>query len=350
MEQTLAAICERLHGELIGDGTIVIRGVNALEWAKKDDLVFAENPARLAEALATEAAAIIVPMEINDLQGRPGIRVQNPKLAFAILLGIFHPEVLTAAGTHPSAVLGTRLHLGRDVSIGAHAVIGDDVSLGEGTVVAPNVYIGDGVRIGKRCRLDPCVVVYRRTEMGDRVWIHAGSVIGGDGFGYVFHHGAHVKIPQVGNVVIEDDVEIGCNCCIDRAMIGSTLIRQGTKMDNLVQVAHNDRIGKHVILAGQTGLSGSVTIGDYSVLGGRVGTVDHITIGERVTIGVASIVTKSVPDGRMMWGYPAREMGAAKRQAGLINRLPLLAKSLAKLVADIKQLKGRLARLEEKSS
>jgi UDP-3-O-[3-hydroxymyristoyl] glucosamine N-acyltransferase len=153
----------------------------------------------------------------------------------------------------------------------------------------------------------------------------------------------------VGNVVIEDDVEIGCNTCVDRAMIGTTLIRQGTKIDNQVQVAHNNRIGKHVILAGQVGLSGSVSVGDYTVMGGRVGVVDHVNIGERVTIGVMSLVTKSVPDGETIWGFPARPARTAKRQVGFVNRLPLLAKSLAKLLDRMRHAEGRLARLEERS-
>jgi len=349
MEQTLAELCEQLHGELIGDGSTIIRGVNALDEAEADELTFAEDSQRLAQALAGHAAAILVPTDIRDLRGRSGIRVSNPKLAFALLLEVFHPEAPSSVGVHPTAVLGKNVHLDEHVSIGAHAVIGNDVSVGWGSSLAAGVAIGDGVTIGKRCVLDPNVVVYRQTQIGDHVLIHAGTVIGGDGFGYVFHNGAHVKVPQVGNVVIEDDVEIGCNVCVDRATIGSTVIRQGTKIDNLVQIAHNDRIGKHVMLAGQVGLSGSVTVGDYTVMGGKAGVVDHVQIGERAQVGAASVVTKTVKAGEAVWGYPARALRNAKHQMAAIARLPAMARSLARLVVRMRQSEERIGRLEERA-
>ena len=347
MEQTLDKLCEYLHGELIGDGRTIIRGLNASESAQKDELTFADGPKRLRQALTTPAAAVIVSNDVEDLHGRPGIRVQNPKLAFAALLELFNPAMPIAGGVHPTAVLGRNVSLGDGVSVQAHAVIGDDVSIGRSSVVGTGVSIGDRVTIGSNCALDPNVVIYRSTQIGDRVHLLAGAVIGGDGFGYVFHQGAYIKVPQVGNVVIEDDVEIGCNVCVDRATIGSTLIRQGTKIDNLVQIAHNDRVGKHVVMAGQVGLSGSVTIGDYTVLGGKAGVVDHVTIGDRAQVGAASVVTKTVGAGETVWGYPARPLRSAKRQLAGVARLPALTKLLTQLRLRMRRNEERLNRLEQ---
>jgi UDP-3-O-[3-hydroxymyristoyl] glucosamine N-acyltransferase len=207
--------------------------------------------------------------------------------------------------------------------------------------------VGDGVTIGEDCLIGPHVVIYRQTHIGDRVRIHGGSVIGGDGFGYVFHDGRHVKVPQVGNVIIEDDVEIGCNVCVDRATIGSTMIKRGTKIDNLVQIAHNDRIGQHVIMSGQVGLSGSVTIGNYAVLGGKAGVVDHVTIGERAQVGAASVVTKAVAPGEVVWGYPARPIRSTKHQLASLSRLPSLLKRVVGLIGQIRRMEDRLSHLEQ---
>ncbi|MBI3320654.1 MAG: UDP-3-O-(3-hydroxymyristoyl)glucosamine N-acyltransferase [Candidatus Omnitrophica bacterium] len=347
MEQTLAAIAQHLRGRLIGDGAVRIRGVNSLDAVQLGEITFADTPRHLAQAIASQASAVIVSAEVRELGGRPGISVQNPKLAFALTLDLFHPSGISKGGVHPTAVLGDRVQVGEGASIGAHAVIGNDVGIGRGTTIESGVHIGDGATIGEDGLIGPNAVIYRQTRIGHRVRIHGGSVIGGDGFGYIFHEGRHVKIPQVGNVVIEDDVEIGCNVCVDRATVGSTLIRRGTKIDNLVQIAHNDRIGEHVVMAGHVGLSGSVTIGNYVALGGKAGVVDHITIGDRAQVGAASVVTKSVAAGEAVWGYPARPLRSAKHQLALLGRLPALLASMAKLIARLRPLEERLDRLEQ---
>jgi len=346
MEQTLEALAKLLKGRLIGDGTVLIRDVNSLDAVQAGELTFAETQERVVEALATQASAILVSADIRDLSGRSGIQVDNPKLAFAVLLELFHPEASAVGGVHKTAVLGANVQLGDGVSIHAHAVLGDDVAIGHGTRIGAGAFIGEGTRLGERCVIDPNVVIYRRTQIGDRVLIHGGSVIGGDGFGYVFHEGAYAKVPQVGNVVIEDDVEIGCNVCVDRATIGSTIIRRGAKIDNLVQIAHNDHIGKHVALAGQVGLSGSVTVGDYTIMGGKAGVVDHVTIGSQAKIGAASVVTKAVEAGATVWGYPARPLQAVKQQMAAIARLPKFLKRLTELLTAARRTEQRLARLE----
>jgi UDP-3-O-[3-hydroxymyristoyl] glucosamine N-acyltransferase len=339
MEQTVAALAKLLNGRLIGDGATLIHGVNTLEAVQAGELSFADTPRRVAQALATPASAVIVSSDIGELKGKSGISVSNPKLAFALVLDLFHPAAFPEKGdVHPTAVLGERVQLAEQVSIRAHAVLGDDVSIGRGTTIEAGAVLGDGVRVGEQCLVGPNAVLYRQTLVGNRARIHGGSILGGDGFGYVFHEGRHVKVPQVGNVVIEDDVEIGCNVCIDRATIGSTLIRRGTKIDNLVQIGHNDHIGAHVIIAGQGGFSGSVTVGDYAVFGGRAGITDHVTIGQRAQVGLCSVVTKSVAPGEVVWGYPARPIANTKHQLAALARLPGLLKRLTQALA---RLDGR---------
>ncbi len=342
MERTVEALAAHLQGRVIGDGAMLIRDVNSLEAAQEGEMTFAENARHLAKALQGNASAIIVSSAVTDLRGRSGISVDDPKLAFAMLLEVFHPSVPPRGGVHSRAVLGDDLHLGRQVEIRANAVIGHRVRIGDGTIIEPGASIGDDVTMGERCVIGPNVVVYRQTVIGDRVTIHGGSVIGGDGFGYVFHQGRYVKVPQVGNVIIEDDVEIGCNVCVDRATVGSTVIQRGTKLDNLVQIAHNDRIGRHVIMAGQVGLAGSVTVGDYARFGGKAGVVDHVTIGDRAEIGAASVVTKSVGAGERVWGFPARAARSYMLQMAALNRLPALLKSVGGLVVRLVQVERRL--------
>jgi len=346
MVRTLDALARYLHGHLIGDGAVLIHDLNSLDEVGEGELTFAEDDRRLAQALETPAAAILVASTVTNLSGRSGISVQDPKLAFALLLDLFHPAEAASGGVHPSAIVGEQVQLGERVTIRANAVIGNRVSLGRGTIIEPGVFVGDDVVIGEQCLIGPNAVVYRQSIIGNRVRIHGGSVIGGDGFGYVFHEGRYVKIPQVGNVVIEDDVELGCNVCVDRATIGSTLIQRGTKIDNLVQIAHNDRIGQHVIMAGQVGLSGSVRVGQYTMLGGKAGVVDHVTIGDQARIGAASVVTKAVAPKTTVWGYPAREASATKQQLAALSRLPAMMKTFGEMVQRLTQLEGRLHRVE----
>ena len=350
MEQTLGDIAKYLKGRLIGDGATLIHGVNTLEAVQQGEVSLADSPGRLAQALATPASAIIVSSSVGEIGGKSGISVLNPKLAFALVLDLFHPSVIPEGHVHPTAVLGKQVQLGDHVSIEAHAVLRDGVSIGRGTTVEAGAILGEGVTVGEQCLIGPNTVLYRQTHVGDRVRIHGGSVIGGDGFGYVFHEGRHVKVPQVGNVVIENDVEIGCNVCIDRATIGSTLIRRGTKIDNLVQIGHNNRIGQHVIITGQGGFSGSVTVGDYAVFGGRAGVTDHVTIGERAQIGLCSVVTKSVAPGETVWGYPARPIRDTKHQLASMARLPGILKAVAKLLQRVGQSEARIKQLEHGGS
>ncbi len=350
MEYTLEHLAQHLRGHVIGDGATLIRGVNSAEEAREGEITFAEDERHLLQALRTKAAAVIVSSSVKDLSEKPGIIVQNPKLAFALVLDLFHPLAVGAGGVHPTAVLGERVQLGEGVTIRPHAVVGDDVCIGRGTLIESGVHLGDGVSVGESCFIAPNVVIYRQTHIGHRVRIHGGSVIGGDGFGYVFHNGHYVKVPQVGNVIIEDDVELGCNVCVDRATVGSTIIKRGTKVDNLVQIAHNDRIGEHVVITGQVGFSGSVTVGNYAVFGGQSGVVDHVTIGERAQVGAASVVTKPIPPGEVVWGFPARPIRETKRQMASLARVPSLFASLGALVKRVLAVEQKLTRLERPTS
>ncbi|MBI4342653.1 MAG: UDP-3-O-(3-hydroxymyristoyl)glucosamine N-acyltransferase [Candidatus Omnitrophica bacterium] len=345
MTHTLASLATRLKGTVIGDGATPIHGMGGLDDVQAGQLTFVEDAKRLPQALASPAAAVIVPLGLDDLAGRSGIQVSSPKLAFAHLLELFHPEPAPTGQVHPTAVVGKDVRLGERVSIGPHAVLGEQVSVGRGTVIGAGAYVGDGVTIGDHCVLDPNVTIYRRTVIGRRVQIHGGSVVGGDGFGYVFDQGRYVKVPQTGNVIIEDDVELGCNVCVDRATVGSTLIQQGTKIDNLVQIAHNDRIGRHVVIAGQAGLSGSVTVGDYVMMGGKAGLVDHLTVGPQAQIGAGSVVTKSIGPRQNVWGFPARPVQETKRQMASAARLPGLFKTVADLLKRLAAVEQRLDRL-----
>ncbi len=333
MEKTLAAIAQHLNGRLIGDGAILIQKVNSIDAVKAGELTFAEDARHLAKAMQSAAAAVIVSATITELPNYSGISVSNPRLAFAQALELFHPAPPPQERRHPTAVIGQDVQCGAHVDVRAHVVIGDRVRIGRGTILEPGTIIGDDVVIGEDSLIGPNAVLYRRTQIGHRVRIHGGSVIGGDGFGYVFDRGRHVKIPQVGYVIIEDDVEIGCNACVDKGTIEATIVRQGTKIDNFVQIAHNNQIGRHVILAGQVGLAGSVTIGDYSVLGGKAGVIDHIVVGKQVRAGASSIITKSFPDGSNLWGYPARHHADALRQMAALARLPGLLKQVKKFLA-----------------
>ncbi len=346
MEQTVAELAKLLKGRLIGDGATRIHGVNTLDAAQAGELSFVDSPQHLAQALATSVSAVIVPSDVQELQGKSGISVANPKLAFALVLDLFHPTALADGSVHRTAVLGKQVKLGDRVSIRAHVLVGDDVLIGQGSILEAGAVIGEGVRIGDETLIGPNVVIYRQTVIGDRVRIHGGSIIGGDGFGYVFHEGRHVKVPQVGNVVIQDDVEIGCNVCIDRATIGSTLIERGTKIDNLVQIGHNNHIGRHVIITGQGGFSGSITVGDYAVFGGRVGITDHVTIGKGAQIGLCSVVTKSVAPGEVVLGYPARPVAKAKHQLAALARLPAFLQRITGLLARLTAVEAKVDRLE----
>jgi UDP-3-O-[3-hydroxymyristoyl] glucosamine N-acyltransferase len=321
-----------LGGRLEGEGGRVIRGVADLESAGADELAYAEGARAVARAAHSRAGCILVAEGIR-LEGQTTLAVTNPKLAFVHAAEALLPPPAARPGIHPTAVIAPDARLGPDASVGAHAVISSGVSLGAGVRLGPGVVLGEGVQVGAQCVFYPRVTVYAGARIGNRVILHAGVVVGSDGFGYVFGEGRHHKFPQLGQVIIEDDVEIGSNTTVDRGSLGTTLIGQGTKIDNLVQIAHNVRIGRHCVIAAQTGISGSVEIGDYVVMGGQVGVADHVRVEEGAVIGAqAGIPTgKIIRKGSTVWGTPARPLAEFKKQYAHLANLPNLARKVGEL-------------------
>jgi UDP-3-O-[3-hydroxymyristoyl] glucosamine N-acyltransferase len=331
MEYSLRIIAEKVGAQIAGGGDEVIRGVNALETAQAGELTFAQHARMAAQVGSTNASAIIVSNDFPLVAGKNLLRVGDPRLAFIKVMTLFQTRQQAPAGVHPAAVVSPEAELSEGVAVAECAVVREQARIGARTVIESGVHIGREVAIGADCAIGPNVVIMHGTRLGDRVIVHPGTVIGGDGFGYNWSEGRHAKIPQLGNVVIEDDVEIGCNVCVDRATFGSTIIRRGTKIDNLVQIAHNDVIGEDVIITGQVGLSGSVTVGNRVMFGGQSGVVDHITIGDDAQIGAGSPVIKDVPPRQVVWGFPARPVQRAKRELATLARLPRTLEQLRKL-------------------
>ena len=321
-----------LGGKWQGDGQRELGGVAALENAGPNDLAFAEGDRALGRAEACPVGCVLV-AEGASLPGHTTIEVAHPKLAFIRAVEVLLPRAEVASGVHPTAIMAPDVQLGKGVSVGPYAVIERGVKLGDGTHLGAGVCLGEGVQVGTQCVLYPRVVAYPGVHIGDRVILHAGVVVGSDGFGYVLAEGRYQKFPQLGQLIIEDDVEIGSNSTIDRGALGTTRIGQGTKLDNLVHVAHNVRIGKNCVIAAQTGISGSVEIGEQAVIGGQVGVGDHVRIEDRTTIGSQAGILpgKIVRRGLFVWGTPARPLDEFKRIYAHLANLPELARKVKEL-------------------
>ena len=328
----VSEIAELLGTAWQGDGSREIRGVAGLGTAGPEDLTYAEGPSALERAAGSKAGCILIPAGLS-LADHTTIAVAHPKLAFVRAAAALRPEKAVAPGVHPTALIAPEAQLAPDVSVGAYAVIEAGVSVGSGTRLGPGVFLGEGVQVGAQCVFHPRVTVYPGARIGNRVILHAGVVVGSDGFGYVFAEGRHQKFPQLGQVVLEDDVEIGSNTTVDRGSLGTTLIGQGTKIDNLVQVAHNVRIGRHCVIAAQTGISGSVEIGDYVVMGGQVGIGDHVRIEARAVLGGGAGILpgKIVREGQTVWGRPGRPLAEFKKMYAHLSHLPRLAERVKRL-------------------
>ncbi len=321
-----------LKGTLQGDGSREIRGVASLEDAGPDELTFAEGARALARAVHSRAGCILVTEGVS-LPGQTTLAVARPKVAFIQVVEALLPSPVYTPEIHPTAVIASDACLAADVGVGAHVVIERGVTVGRGTRLGAGVFLGESVEVGSACIFHPGVSVYPQARIGNRVILHSGVVIGSDGFGYVFAEGRHQKFPQLGRVIIEDDVEVGSNTTVDRGSLGTTIIGQGTKIDNLVQIAHNVRIGRHCVIAAQTGISGSVEIGNYVVMGGQVGVSDHVRIEDNAVLGGGAIIPtgKVVRKGSTVWGMPARPLADFKRQYAHLSNLPKLAQKVKEL-------------------
>ena len=313
-------IIERFGGVCEGDESVEIDNVTGIEFVGSGDATFALDERSLAQAEASGASCIIVP---HDLRSSPTtlVRCDSPRRYVVQLVRFFHPEPQPAPGAHPTAIVGEGTRIDESASIGPHVVIGADCRIGAGVVLMASVVVEDDCEIGADTVIHPNVSVYSKTRIGARVIVHAGAVIGADGFGYFPEDGTLHKWPHVGNVVIEDEVEIGANACIDRAKFGTTLIEHGAKIDNLVQIDHNCRVGQCAILAGQTGLAGSVVVEAGVVCGGQVGIADHKTIGRGARLGAQSGIFSDVPPGTDMFGRPAQPIQPAMQEVAFIRYL-----------------------------
>jgi UDP-3-O-[3-hydroxymyristoyl] glucosamine N-acyltransferase len=347
-EYTLSAIARIVGGEVAGDGDVIIKGVASLEKAGSSDLSFVADKKYLPALEKSKAGAIVCTTDVKSPRNNL-LYVKNPHLSFGMIVELFHP--LDVAGTgivHPTVVFGEDVQLGKTVSIGPYVTVGDRCALSEGVVIGSLVSIGNDVEIGEHTRIYPNVTIYDKTRIGMRCLIHAGVVLGGDGFGFARDDsGRHRKIPQIGGLVIGDDIEIGSNCTIDRGSVDNTVIARGAKFDNLVHVAHNVKIGEDSLLVAQVGVSGSTTIGKNVVLAGQAGVAGHLEIGDGGIIGGQAGVTKSVQPGEIVSGYPARpHKKTLKTQASLV-KIPQMLERIKELEKKLRNLEKRLAEREK---
>ncbi|MBC8325829.1 MAG: UDP-3-O-(3-hydroxymyristoyl)glucosamine N-acyltransferase [Verrucomicrobia subdivision 3 bacterium] len=318
---TAGDIAAKLGGNVLGDRTMPLTGFQAADRARAGDLTFAENRTFFERAEQSAASAIIIDKNFTS-ERKVLIRVPSARIAFAKVVPLFYPEPGPPTGIHPSAIISEKAEVHPEACVGAHVIIGDDAKIGARTVLHGNNYVDENCIIGEDCAIFHNVSLYPRTELGDRVRIHAGTIIGSDGFGYVQEGGKHLKVPQIGNVVIDDDVEIGANVTIDRGALGPTHIGKGTKIDNLVQIAHNVSTGENCLVVAQAGIAGSTKLGDYCTIAGQVGIAGHLRIGNHVTIAAQSGVMRDINDGGKWWGTPAQPDKQMKRQLLALQKLP----------------------------
>lgn len=349
MNISLCDIANLVQGRVIGDDSINISSLAPIDIIISGSLVFAEGEDNIKLAEFSEAAAILVSPK-TTYSIKPLIQVAHPFKAFIKLLNHFNPSKKSLAGVHPSAVISKDAQIGEQVSIGPYVVIESGSIIGNNSVLKSHIHIGHDVTIGEHTTIHPHVTIYDNCHIGSRVTIHASTVIGSDGFGYTFVDGQHLKVPHLGHVIIEDDVEIGANTAVDRATMGATVIGEGTKIDNLVQIAHSVRLGKHNILCGFTGIAGSSTTGDNVIFAANVGVSDHVRIDNGVVLGARTGVppNKHLKEGTIYLGSPARPKDIAIKHELSVNRIPLMRKNIKTLSEQVAVLTKRLAQQEVK--
>ena len=333
---TVSEIARLVNGTVEGNVDLEIRSGNAIKTAGKDEIAFVQGD-KFEQVKETAAGCLLVPGDLPKLQGRTIIRVERPRNAFAKVLQALHPIERTVEGIHPSAVVAESAILAKGVAIAPGAVIEEHVQIGENSVIGARAVIGLGCSIGTECHISAGVILYAGVRLGDRVVLHSGCVVGADGFGYVFEKDRYEKFPQIGTVNIGNDVELGANVCVDRGALGATTIGDGTKLDNLVHIGHNCRIGRHVVIAAQTGLSGGCLVEDYVVMGGQVGMGEQAHVGARAHIGGQSGVLphRKIPPGQTVWGTPSRPHREYLKKRALMERLP-------KIVAELRKIEKKL--------
>jgi len=338
----LIEIAKFLNGELIGDPDTQIRGLAKIQSASTGELTFLANPKYGKFLESTKASAIL----ISKTQQSPDInhiKVDDPYLSFLEVLRLFYPiKDPDYNGMHPAAVVANTAEIGKNVQIGPNVYIGENAKVGDNSIIYPNCVLLDNAQIGMNCRFYPRVSIREGCRVGNNVIIHDGTVIGSDGFGFAPDGEKYKKIPQMGIVVIEDDVEIGANTTIDRATIGETIIKKGCKIDNLVQIAHNVEIDINTVVAAQTGVSGSTKVGKHVTIAGQVGTVGHIEIGDNAILAAKSGISKNVPAGEVWFGYPATTIMKQKKIEASLRHLPEMSKKVNKLIKQLEELEKKL--------
>ena len=345
MIKTLAELAGYLGGKVIGDPSIIVSGLASLDDAGEGDITFLANPQYSAKVSTTRAAAVVLPPG-SETHGKNGIEVSNPHLAFAKLLTLFHIRPSKPLGIMEGAFVGKDFQHGSDVTLYPGSVVMDGVKLGNRVTLYPGAVLYSGVEVGDDVTIHANVTVRERCRVGNRVIIHSGAVIGSDGFGYVPDGQQWYKIPQIGIAVIEDDVEIGANSAIDRAALDVTLIGRGTKIDNLVQIAHNCVIGENCMIVSQVGIAGSAKLGNHVTLAGQVAVVGHLSIGDNVTVGGKSAVIDNLPAGSVVSGIPAYDHRTWLRVSSLITRLPEMKKTISALEKRVAELEN-LVKIEK---
>jgi UDP-3-O-[3-hydroxymyristoyl] glucosamine N-acyltransferase len=332
MKRTIKELADFMGCTLEGDGGARVSGVASPAAAGAEDLIYVDSPRHVDRAAASAAKCVVVAPGLS-LHGKILLRAANPKLAFARAAEWLLPPAPIAKGIHPTAIISGSANLAPGVAVGPYAVIEEDVHIGAGSEIGAFCFLGKGARIGEGCRLYPRVTLYAGARLANRVILHSGAVIGADGFGYVAEGGKYLKFPQVGEVEIQDDVEIGANTTIDRGSLDRTEIGAGTKLDNLVHVAHNVSIGENTVIAAQTGISGSSTMGKNVAVGGQVGIADHCEIEDNAILGAQAGIPsgKTVRRGQIVWGTPARPLDKFKKQFAWFSRLPELAERVKRL-------------------
>ena len=343
----VSELAAHVGGRVAGDGSVVIARVASLDSAGDGDISYVEDEKFFEAAKQSKASCLIVP-ENAALDFSCQIQVKNPKLAFALIAEVLHPPKQRPPEIHSSSVIARNAKLGRDVFIGAFVCVGENSTVGDRTQIRAGAKIGDNVTVGTECVIHPNVFIEDGMMIGDRVLLHAGVVIGADGFGYVRGDMGYHKFPQIGTVVIEDDVDLGANTTVDRGALGRTRIGKGTKLDNLVHVGHNCDIGERVVIAAQTGISGSVTIEDDCVIGGQVGFGDHILVQSGAVIGSkAGVLPGKIVRPGVWWGIPIQPLDEYKRLNAHISRLPHVREQIKDLTERIKILEQQLLKRDE---
>ena len=344
MSKRLKELASLVGGKIEGKGDILIKGAAKVEDVREGEITFAISEKFLQVAEKSRASAVIVPRYVEKFS-KPVIKVANPRLAFAKVLEVFTPPRSRFKGIHPSVIIAENVEIGEGVSIGPYCIVEEGVEIGKDVYISGFVYLGKDVKIGEGSFIYPRVTLLDRTLVGKRVVIHSGVVIGSDGFGFVkMEDSSYYKIPQIGRVVIEDNVEIGANVTIDRATTGETRVGRGTKIDNLVHIAHNVTVGKNVAIVALVGISGSSQIGDGAILAGQVGITDHVSVGANAIVGAKSGVTKSIPANTFVWGIPARNHMVQKKIVAVMHRLPELAKRICDLEKSVQEVKDAVTK------